>query len=580
MSEFLFSQDASADQNVENKVATQENDDFWNILIVDDDETVHNITKTVLKSKVIDGKKLRFHSVFSGKEATELLKETNDFAVILLDVVMESNQAGLDACRVIRDELDLSMVRIILRTGQPGSTPEEEVILKYKINDYKEKNELTASKLFSCIVTAVRSYNDLTLLSESTKKLQQEKLAVEAASAKVVEAIGVIEHKANELELANRYKSEFLANMSHELRTPLNCILMLSGLLMDNDEKNLHDDQVESVTLINQSGLDLLALIEDILELSRLETGKIAVNYAACRISDLTKSLSEEFALSARKKGLDFLCQVGESVPAIVTIDYQKVRQVLAHLVSNGIKFTNSGHVTVSIDYATEGQESLLLNVQDSGIGLAHDCIDKIFDSFVQGDGSTSREYGGTGLGLTLAKRIAQVINANIQVTSEQGSGSLFSVEVPVMANAEQSGDALIEPSTDSVDEAKPLAKQVLIVDDDSRNVFSLVQGLKKKNIKVIVAENGKVALEKLAKFPNIELVLMDIMMPVMDGNTAMKQIRKQHEYANLPIIAITAKAMQADRDEALSSGATDFMPKPVDLTMLHQLVDTCLMEG
>ena len=570
MSEFLFSEESD-----DNELIPETEQEFWDVLIVDDEEAVHSITKTVLKSKVIDGRKLRFHSAFNGQQATDWLRKQQDFAVILLDVVMENDQAGLDACLVIRDELQLNTVRIILRTGQPGSTPEEEVILKYKINDYKEKNELTASKLFSCIVTAVRSYHDLVTLQESQTALVKEKNAIEKMNNDMAIVTQEIAHKAQLLEESNRYKSEFLANMSHELRTPLNSVLILSSLLSDNDENNLGPDQIESLNIIQKSGKELLDLIEDILALSQLETGKIKPCYQQHSVYELCRSLIEKYAPLAQEKGLVFDWHIDKNVPEDAVMDVQKVKQGVSNLLSNAIKFTSQGTVTLIIKY--EGQEnSLHIAVEDTGIGIEDSELKGIFESFQQVDGSVSRAYGGVGLGLTLTQRIVNVVGGKVIAASEIGKGSIFTIIVPL--NHKCSDDKSYLPANHadkkSLNDAQ---KQVLIVDDNSRNVFSLIQGLKSRKMKIFVAENGQSALDKLAQNPAIDIILMDIMMPVMDGNTAMKAIRASGKYNELPIIAITAKTLREDRDQALSSGASECVSKPVDIHALTKLMDEWL---
>ena len=570
MSEFLFSEESD-----DNELIPETEQEFWDVLIVDDEEAVHSITKTVLKSKVIDGRKLRFHSAFNGQQATDLLRKQQDFAVILLDVVMENDQAGLDACLVIRDELQLNTVRIILRTGQPGSTPEEEVILKYKINDYKEKNELTASKLFSCIVTAVRSYHDLVTLQESQTALVKEKNAIEKMNNDMAIVTQEIAHKAQLLEESNRYKSEFLANMSHELRTPLNSVLILSSLLSDNDENNLGPDQIESLNIIQKSGKELLDLIEDILALSQLETGKIKPCYQQHSVYELCRSLIEKYAPLAQEKGLVFDWHIDKNVPEDAVMDVQKVKQGVSNLLSNAIKFTSQGTVTLIIKY--EGQEnSLHIAVEDTGIGIEDSELKGIFESFQQVDGSVSRAYGGVGLGLTLTQRIVNVVGGKVIAASEVGKGSIFTIIVPL--NHKCSDDKSYLPANHAEKALRDDAqKQVLIVDDNSRNVFSLIQGLKSRKMKIFVAENGQSALDKLAQNPAIDIILMDIMMPVMDGNTAMKAIRASGKYNELPIIAITAKTLREDRDQALSSGASECVSKPVDIHALTKLMDEWL---
>ncbi|NRA55466.1 MAG: response regulator [Gammaproteobacteria bacterium] len=577
MSEFLFAEEAPDNVTQPQPAEAQTPHQYWDILIVDDDAAVHNITKTVLRSKEIDGRKLRFHSVFSGYEATQLLKTQSDFAVILLDVVMESDQAGLDACRIIREELALNTVRIILRTGQPGSTPEEEVILKYRINDYKEKNELTASKLFCSIVTAVRSYQDLVSLEQSKIQLMIEKEAVEEINAEMAEVALQIEENVKALELSNRYKSQFLANMSHELRTPLNSILILSRLLADNDEANLEPDQIESAKIINNSGAELLALIEDILELSQLETGQLSVNYDNFYISDLTEVLKQEFSVLAHNKALEFNLTLKGDLPEMFRVDLQKVKQVLSNLIGNAIKFTNNGSVSLFMEYREHPRKSIVFKVVDTGIGIAEDQLEGIFKSFQQVDGSTSRQYGGTGLGLAISKEIVKLIQGTLTVTSQLDSGSTFTLTLP-LKEFTLPNKTIQAQSTRVIDHPAMVGKEVLIVDDNPRNVFSLIQGLKPFNMKITVAENGQDALDKLNTNPTIDIVLMDIMMPIMDGNTAIKKIREQSNYAMLPVIAITAKASRADQLEAIDSGANNCMAKPVDINALTKLMASNLM--
>jgi len=578
MNEFVFSDEIDTQEAQSNNPQ-----EYWDVLIVDDEDAVHSVTKMVLKSKVIDGKKLRFHSVYNGQEAIALLRQQPNFAVILLDVVMENDHAGLEACRIIRDELKLDTVRIILRTGQPGSTPQEEVILKYRINDYKEKNELTASKLFSCIVTAVRSYDDLICLQHSQVALMKEKEAVEEINIEMQAATQEIVHKAKQLEHSNRYKTEFLANMSHELRTPLNSVLILSSLLRDNDTNNLNNDQIESLNIIHKSGNELLDLIEDILALSQLDTGKTQPFYQSHQLSDIFEPLCEKYASLAQEKSLMFKCVIDNNIPSEIIIDAQKVKQSISNILSNAIKFTSQGSVLLSANF-DQTLDALIFSIEDTGIGISCAEVDGLFESFQQIDGSTSRAYGGVGLGLAIAKRMVNLVNGSISLKSQLGEGSVFTLRIPLNnvpsdSNVHPNIEKTITPGLETETKITEPKKQVLIVDDNSRNVFSLIQGLKRRNMKIFVAEDGQSALNKLAENPTIDIILMDIMMPMMDGNTAMKAIRQSGRHDDLPIIAITAKALLEDRDEALSSGATQCLSKPVDIHELNQLMDDYLQK-
>ncbi|HEY9226644.1 MAG TPA: HAMP domain-containing protein [Gemmatimonadaceae bacterium] len=467
-------------------------------------------------------------------------------------------------------------------------------------------------------------------LTAQNKKVEQKNREVEASRIE-------LEEKAEQLALSSRYKSEFLANMSHELRTPLNSLLILARLLAENKEGTLSDRQVEFANTIYSSGTDLLNLINDILDLAKVESGKAGVELRDVPVNDIRGFVERTFRPIAEEKGLTFSVRVGADAPPVIRTDQQRLEQVLKNLLSNAIKFTEHGEVTLAIDRAPAGRPRAKLAgadnsdggviafaVHDTGIGIARDKQQLIFEAFQQADGTTSRRYGGTGLGLSISREIAHLLGGEIEVESEPDKGSTFTLYLPVRfhetdtsATAETSVTAAPAPQAEptpapsakkEVRPSEPVAappspavmpearapsksapartaaerpsptsltgKHVLIVDDDVRNIFSLTSMLEDRGVEVSFAENGKDALNLLDSTPGIDLVLMDIMMPEMDGHEIIRTIRRRRDGGTLPIIALTAKAMQGDREKAIGAGASDYVAKPVDPARLIAVME------
>jgi CheY-like chemotaxis protein len=459
-----------------------------------------------------------------------------------------------------------------------------------------------------------------------------------------------------------RYKSEFLANMSHELRTPLNSLLILAKLLADNAEGNLSPKQVEFAETIHGAGSDLLQLINDILDLSKVEAGKMDVSPTRIALVQLVDYVEATFRPLTAEKGLDLSVRVSPELPATLHTDEQRLLQVLRNLLSNAVKFTDSGSVELVIrpardDVPQKIREQLLetgsltdpdaeliaFSVTDTGIGIASSKMRVIFEAFKQADGTTSRKYGGTGLGLSISREIAQLLGGEIYAQSEPGRGSTFTLYLPLhpselppqgyqqqlpalepgdlmastsdlseLSEAEvetpaevksyndtQNGPAALfrrrrrmpelaprpaqpEQWTPAEQEAAPKPRRgirfggqkVLIVDDDIRNVFALTSVLEQHGLSVLYAENGREGIEVLEQHEDVAVVLMDIMMPEMDGYATTTAIRRMPQFAGLPIIALTAKAMKGDREKAIESGASDYVTKPVDPDHLLTVMD------
>ncbi|MFE1556647.1 HAMP domain-containing protein [Streptomyces sp. NPDC058734] len=515
-------------------------------------------------------------------------------------------------------------------------------------------------------------------LEEKAELLAQQNRDIEVKNTEIEEARQVLEERAEQLAVSMRYKSEFLANMSHELRTPLNSLLILAKLLADNADENLSPKQVEFAETIHGAGSDLLQLINDILDLSKVEAGKMDVSPTRIALVQLVDYVEATFRPLTAEKGLDFSVRVSPELPATLHTDEQRLLQVLRNLLSNAVKFTDNGAVELVIrpagaDVPTAIREQLLeagslrdadadliaFSVTDTGIGIAASKMLVIFEAFKQADGTTSRKYGGTGLGLSISREIARLLGGEIHAASEPGRGSTFTLYLPLHPSelppqgyapptpggargeyrraaeeepsavqplpavlpaplgaaprqalpaaepAGQGSSALFRrrrkpsgggplPRTEvpgqpeggdawGVEEPLPApprtydfhGERVLIVDDDVRNVFALTSVLEQHGLAVLYAENGREGIEVLEQNDDVAVVLMDIMMPEMDGYATTSAIRRMPQFAGLPIIALTAKAMKGDREKAIDSGASDYVTKPVEpdylLTVMEQ---------
>jgi signal transduction histidine kinase/HAMP domain-containing protein/DNA-binding response OmpR family regulator len=597
-------------------------------------------------------------------------------------------------------------------------------------------------------------------LEEKASLLATQNRDIEAKNLQIEQARQELEARAQQLSLASKYKSEFLANMSHELRTPLNSLLILAQLLAQNPSRNLTPKQVEYAGIIHSAGSDLLQLINDILDLSKVEAGKMDVTPERVSLRQLIEYVEATFRPMTTQRGLEFAVTTAAGAPADLLTDDSRLRQILRNLLSNAVKFTEQGSVELCIEPAADeevpqgvvrGGAVVAFRVKDTGIGIPEQHLESIFGAFQQADGTTSRKYGGTGLGLSITREIAHLLGGAVAVDSAPGRGSTFTLFLPVTRHdfeqmlgsgrppkeapaelpaaamaarhtasrqavtagqrprrllvveerprglltlvaesvvadvarhspddgaappavdvitaigaqeaagalaaepchcvvldldmpdgeatrflqalvgdsalagvpvlvhsghrpdvaraqalsvhpddgsmeflssldelrerialhlsAEEPGDVLSLVRTDEPQDLAPLVDEafqgrtVLVVDDDARNLFALSGILEMYGFRVLHAENGRKGIETLVDNPDIALVLMDVMMPEMDGYTATAEIRRLPQYAELPIVAVTAKAMPGDREKSLASGASDYVTKPVDT---HDLI-------
>lgn len=594
-----------------------------------------------------------------------------------------------------------------------------------KIQDLLEESQAQTEEL-SAQQEELQMQTNRLMASEEELKMQQEEMIEN--NRQLEEKSYMLEQKAHELEQISRYKSEFLANMSHELRTPLNSIMLLSKLLGDNTDENLTGEQTEFARIIHNAGNNLLQLINDILDLAKIESGRVEIQLQPTSIQELCRSLDDTYIAMAQEKNILYRCSADTTLPDVLLTDGLRIEQILKNLISNALKFTEKGSVEVHVSTISEEEAfasgfahipMIQFAVKDTGIGIAADKHAMVFDAFQQADGSTRRKYGGTGLGLSISRQLAKLLGGDITLTSEPGVGSVFSLFVPIdsspFANIDQrvitttthrneptqhditpkkhrrillvednehhalalerflSGEkisciiapdatALFEslktqevdciildmglPDSNGFDvleklksasssadipviiytgrslsahEEKQLKKHaeaivikttnsyqrmkeelhmlfslpptdyaptksipndasladytILLVDDDVRNIYAITKLLETQKIRVITALNGKEVLKMLKEHEETDLVLMDMMMPEMDGYTAIREIRKQSQWNSLPIIALTAKAMMGDRDKCLEAGASDYVTKPVDVVQLISLI-------
>jgi HAMP domain-containing protein/signal transduction histidine kinase/ActR/RegA family two-component response regulator len=447
-------------------------------------------------------------------------------------------------------------------------------------------------------------------LEEKAALLGEQNRSIEIQNREIEMARLGLEEKAEQLALSSQYKSEFLANMSHELRTPLNSLLILAKLLADNPQSNLTDKQIEFARTIHSAGSDLLSLINDILDLSKVEAGKMDVHPAPVVLSEACDYVESTFGPLAEQQGLDLIVQIEQGLPTSVVTDEQRLHQVLKNLLSNALKFTETGSVRLSVTRApahmlfatptlNDAETVVAFSVTDTGIGVPAEKLKLIFEAFQQADGTTSRKYGGTGLGLSISREIARLLGGAIAVTSEAGSGSTFTLYVPAEYPFEER-DIMDSPATvvalppvrsqvpmltdvtsmpSALVGADPLeGAKILVVDDDVRNVFALTSALELHGMSVLYSDNGLEGIRLLREHGDVDLVLMDVMMPDMDGNETTAEIRNMPQFAELPVLFLTAKAMPGDRDKSLAAGASDYITKPVDLDRLLTVMRSWLV--
>ncbi len=463
-------------------------------------------------------------------------------------------------------------------------------------------------------------------LQVANEELKEKSKTLEARQKEIDRSRMEIQRRATDLELASKYKSEFLANMSHELRTPLNSMLLLSKMLTDNEENNLTHEQIESLRVVHSSGEDLLNLINDILDLSKIEAGKMDMNFEAVNIEDIAKYMKDQFSPVAKDKGVTFVCGVNENLPKTFISDGPRVEQVLRNLISNAIKFTEKGTISVTIGRPDETalpgltgmdrESAIAFSVSDTGIGIAEAKQKVIFEAFQQADGTTSRRFGGTGLGLTISQELTKKLGGAILMESKEGEGSTFTLVLPqrrldgetestmadrtgVISEGTMATESPVLPFNQEIDEPArekatlatfpddralitPGDQSILVIEDDLRFSKILKDFIHKRGYKYLSSERGKGGLELAIQCQPTSIIL-DISLPDMDGLMVLDMLKKNLKTRHIPVHIISAQ--EAD-SEAMKKGAIGWYKKPTTakeinsvLTKFEQVLKKSLKE-
>ncbi|WP_242022880.1 hybrid sensor histidine kinase/response regulator [Pseudanabaena mucicola] len=437
--------------------------------------------------------------------------------------------------------------------------------------------------------------------------------AFTGADNKAIRAIGTItdindikhyeaqlQQTNQELARATRLKDEFLANMSHELRTPLNAILGMTEGLQDQVFGTVSTAQIESLRVIERSSSHLLSLINDILDVAKIESGQLELDYSSTNVALLCQSSLAFVKQQALSKSIQLEVKIPRYIPEL-QVDERRIRQVLINLLNNAVKFTpQGGRITlevrlqdsISLDNSTSAphdklaitlpQKYLCIDITDTGIGIAPENINRLFQPFMQIDSALNRQYEGTGLGLALVKRLVEVHGGKVSLRSQEGVGSCFTIALPCNNSYQEENNPIFistqdvhTASTDDTPEAMPL---ILLAEDNDANVVTISSYLKAKGYRMVLAQNGRDAIA-MAKAEQPDLILMDVQMPIIDGLEATRQIRQIPALVNVPIVALTALAMTGDRERCIAAGANEYLSKPVKLKQLvktiHQLLAT-----
>ena len=438
-------------------------------------------------------------------------------------------------------------------------------------------------------------------LMETNTILEERSIMLEDRNSIVQQKNTEILQKVEELALSTKYKSEFLANMSHELRTPLNSILLLSKLLEDNNEKNLSEDQVKYAHVIKSSGNGLLDLIDEILDLSKIESGKMTVEFTDVNIDISTTAISQLFEPVANEKKLEWKIIIDTNVPEFLETDKLRLEQVLKNLLSNAFKFTQKGYVHLFIDCPVDKKGLIRFTVKDSGNGIAADKQKLIFEAFQQEDGSTRRKYGGTGLGLSISRELARLLSGEIILTSEVGAGSEFALYLPLQKNTGEPATItfLNVPPTKKIPDKNFLElqeedsphftaasipdeieddrynivagdKTILIIEDDTPFAKALLDYTRQKGYKGLVAVRGDRGIEMANHF-KLTGILLDIQLPVKNGWQVIKELKNNAATKFVPVHIMSS--FQVKR-ESLNKGAANFINKPLAFEQLNTIFD------
>lgn len=488
-----------------------------------------------------------------------------------------------DFCEIIGAAIAAAQSRgRVQQLLEETQTQTEELQVQHaELESLNTELEAQASKL-RVSEEELRSQQEELLLSN--KELEKRSQILEDRNQMIAIRNREIQEKAEALALSTKYKSEFLANMSHELRTPLNSILLLSKVLTENNEGNLNSEQVESAQVIWSSGTGLLTLIDEILDLSKIESGKMSLEVEQFFLSELIGDLTQMFKPLTKEKGINFCVESTLPENFRMKSDRLRLEQILRNLLSNAIKFTAQGSITLRVNHSSSDGEAVMFSVQDTGIGISSEKQQLIFEAFQQADGSTRRRFGGTGLGLSISREIARLLSGEIRVESELGQGSCFTLVLPlehakaeenVLVNQDSPRETLNPESTvikhpktsnlpeeipddrDTIDQGD---KVILIVEDDVVFAKALRDYARKAGYKTIVVGRGDLVLYAALQYKP-KAILLDIVLPIMDGWQILDELKSNVETRHIPVHMMSAE--QARKNESIRRGAIDFIRKP-----------------
>jgi len=534
------------------------------------------------------------------------LGNTSPVCLAILPLVYAEECIGIIELGLLRepDELEMKFLTDNIEMLSIGVNAALDYV---KLQDFLEETQAQSEELqtqhneLENLNAELEAQSQKLQASEEELRVQQEELQqtngeLEERSSLLEEKNIEIQKKAEELELTTRYKSEFLANMSHELRTPLNSILLLSRLLAENDEKNLSTDQVEYATVIQSSGNGLLGLIDEILDLSKIEAGKMDLDFMNTSIKDIGDDIKALFSPVAKEKNLEFKITIDEMVPAVIETDKMRLEQILKNLISNALKFTSQGSVELQIKENPADRKIISFIVKDTGIGIPPEKQQLIFEAFQQADGSTKRKYGGTGLGLSISRELVKLLGGEISLKSTAGEGSEFILHIPVSQSAPPVLPAMPnffgnikeevvlkdDPKNDFryistvipeniADDRNDISSQdrsILIIEDDTNFAKSLLDYTRKKGYKGIVAVRGDEGVE-LAEDFKPQGILLDIQLPVMSGWDVMDRLKSNPKTKHIPVHIMSSHKL---KNESLMKGAVDFIDKPVALEKMQEI--------